>query len=286
MLRQSTNRHGFEWEETEGTEIFLSVLFVSKKCPKMLRDLALAVVLPGERLNMKLITKIRGLTLAGMLLLTQLALAQNQKPEASADGTQAPSQEELRFDLDFPGGSPADLVRAIEKVSGHPINVIIPTDAASVQLPALKMRDAGVAEFFAALSDSSLKLVRQPGGGLAQTRYRFQNQGNGRNAVWYFRQDQSAEPQVFCRYYQLADLLDQYNIDDITTAIQTGWKLLKIESPPQLKFHRETKLLIAVGPEGELVTIDSVLSELRKMHAPPSQRSKPAPKPEGDSEKK
>jgi len=75
---------------------------------------------------------------------------------------------------------------------------------------------------------------------------------------------QPPPPQQFCRFYQLGPYLQDYSIQDITTAIQTGWKLLGVKSSPQLKFHPETKLLIAVGPPEQLATIDTVLSQLRK----------------------
>jgi hypothetical protein len=44
--------------------------------------------------------------------------------------------------------------------------------------------------------------------------------------------------------------------------------MLGVKSPPQLKFHPETKLLIAVGPNEELATIDAVLKELRTAPQP------------------
>src|SRR5690242_14620396 len=60
-----------------------------------------------------------------------------------------------RFDLDFAGGTPNDLVRAIEKATGKPLNIVIPTGAADVPLPPLKMRGITVAELFKALQAAS-----------------------------------------------------------------------------------------------------------------------------------
>jgi len=51
-------------------------------------------------------------------------------------------------------------------------------------------------------------------------------------------------------------------VDDITTAIQTGWKMAGITSPPELNYHKETKLLIAFGEPDQLKTIDNVLQSL------------------------
>jgi len=51
-------------------------------------------------------------------------------------------------------------------------------------------------------------------------------------------------------------------VDDITTAIQTGWKMLGDEEAPTINFHKDTKLLIAVGEPNKLETIDAVLNAL------------------------
>ena len=51
-------------------------------------------------------------------------------------------------------------------------------------------------------------------------------------------------------------------MDDITTAIETGWKMLGDTSPPTISFHKDTKLLIAVGEPSKLETIDAVLQAL------------------------
>jgi hypothetical protein len=107
------------------------------------------------------------------------------------------------------------------------------------------------------------------GGRIYKTFYTFETQGQGENAIFYFKCFKASPPQKFCRFYQLADALQNYSIEDITTAIQTGWKMLGVKSPPELKFHPETKLLIAVGQPEELRTIDDVLSGLRSAPASP-----------------
>ena len=72
----------------------------------------------------------------------------------------------------------------------------------------------------------------------------------------------NAPPPDVCQYFQLAHYLDYYTFEDITTAIQTGWKMLRIDPSPQLSFHAETRLLIAVGPAGAISQIPGVLSQL------------------------
>jgi hypothetical protein len=62
-----------------------------------------------------------------------------QKIIAQASGTPAPEPSLTKFDLDFPGGTPKELVAAIQKAMGRPLNAIIPEDLSGTKLPALKM---------------------------------------------------------------------------------------------------------------------------------------------------
>ena len=63
-----------------------------------------------------------------------------------------------------------------------------------------------------------------------------------------------------CCFYPLAPYLERgYTVDDITTAIRTGWKMSGDKETPTISFHKETKLLIAVGEPDKLEVIDNVL---------------------------
>jgi hypothetical protein len=67
-----------------------------------------------------------------------------------------------------------------------------------------------------------------------------------------------------CRFYALGPYLDWgLSIDDITTAIKTGAKMLGDTNEPTISFHKDTRLLIAVGEPGKLDIIDSVLKALQ-----------------------
>ena len=84
--------------------------------------------------------------------------------------------------------------------------------------------------------------------------------------VWYFYANKPPRGNntKMARYYQLSPYLTKYKIDDITTAIHEGWKMLGDPQMPELSYHQDTKLLIAVGESSDLVVIDSVLQELSK----------------------
>jgi hypothetical protein len=213
------------------------------------------------------------LALVACLWAAQIAHSQ-ESPEAlpvpggvfvnSTIAPNAPTPPAQVFDLDFAGGSPRSLVAAIEKATGKPLNAIVPDEYDNLSIPPMKFKDVTVPALFEALRLSSIKTLMSANGSYYQGDYGFQTRGHGDNAIWYFQVTQPPPPQQFCRFYQLGPYLQDYTIQDITTAIQTGWKLLGVKSPAQLKFHPETKLLIAVGPPEQLGTIDSVLSELRK----------------------
>jgi len=191
-------------------------------------------------------------------------------PEKSAD---------VRFDLDFPGGTPAALVKAIEKSAGKPLNAIIPAGFANEQLPALRMKSVTIKDLFDALQQSSSTTVRLRDrhqiGGTQQftTSYGFQTRGApDYESIWYFSKNAPTEPVEpaeprFCRFYNLAPYLETYKVEDITTAVQTGWKMLGETSPPVMNYHKDTKLLIVVGENAKLALIDTVLSELGKKSA-------------------
>jgi hypothetical protein len=206
---------------------------------------------------------------AGTVVLSDALNQQSQPPALT------------KFNLDFPGGTPAELITAIEKAMGKPLNAIIPDEFANEQLPPLKMSNVDVPRLFQALKLASVKGVQYVtstgfgGGGFGvgsawstyMSGYGFKTEDpKTDDSVWYFFEDKPPQlsPEKTCRFYQLSPYLDRgLTVDDITTAIQTGWKMEGETSPPEISFHKETKLLIAVGEPGKLEVIDNVLKALQ-----------------------
>jgi hypothetical protein len=171
----------------------------------------------------------------------------------------------VKFNLDFPGGTPRELVAAIAKASGRPLNAIVPNDYADWPLPALKMESVDVAQLFKALELASHKQERI-GNTPYSSSYGFWTEGNpSANSIWSFNVSKPLINEKLCRFYSLAPYLDRgLSVDDITTAIETGWKMMGDTSPPTISFHKDTKLLIAVGEESKLDTIADVLKALEQ----------------------
>lgn len=187
-----------------------------------------------------------------------------------------------KFNLDFPGGTPKALVAAIEKAMGKPLNVIIPDEFADTKLPALKMSNVDVPQLFNALVNMSYKYApnnRFGAGGPNMGRdvvssYGFETRDTqsgqlSDDTIWYFFVYKASTPQPpppvekVCQFYSLSPYLDHgFTVDDITTAIQIGWKMAGVTPTPELSYHKETKTLIAYGEPAKLNTIQSVLQTL------------------------
>lgn len=237
--------------------------------------------------------------LVPLLLALNLSPTQGQQPAPSGVGMPrgaAPAEESklTKFSLDFPGGTPQELVNAIQKAMGKPLNVIIPDEHAQVKLPPLKLNNVNVQELFQALVQATLKseTFSQPHipgypfqSSTFQSSCSFSTDGPvvSDDSIWYFRFPKAprppvAEPMRICRFYSLSPYLERgLTVDDITTAIQTGWKMLGDENASTINYHKDTKLLIAVGDQSKLATIDDVLKALTP--PPPPVEKKPEPKP-------
>jgi hypothetical protein len=220
--------------------------------------------------------------------------APNLIRDAMATPPDAPAL--TKFNLDFPGGTPKELVAAIQKVTGRPLNAIIPEEYGNVNLPPLKMSSVTIPKLFHALRLASVKIDSSGYAPFPQqtttTTYGFRAEGNeSDDSIWFFYADKPfpkppGQNQA-CHFYSLAPYLERgFTVDDITTAIQTSWKMLGEKETPNISFHKETKLLIAVGEPSKLEIIDAVLKALEspKVSAPAQApaKAKPAAEPKAD----
>src|SRR5712671_2577137 len=134
------------------------------------------------------------------VLLTTLAMGttfaqESPRPIPAPGGTlglpPSTSPALTKFDLDFKGGSPKDLVAAIQKASGKPLNAIVPDELADVKIPALKMKNVDVPQLFKALEGASSKMeLTKYNNNYQQTHtvYGFRsNPGTvSDDTIWYF----------------------------------------------------------------------------------------------------
>jgi len=185
----------------------------------------------------------------------------------------------LRFDLDFPGGTVGEFVKAVGKARGTPINVVIPEDLMMVTVPEMRMANVDAASLLEAASSALLRPVMHPdrslGRGLVavselrQEGYNFQPVARG---VWTFKQIGGPPPEIPISqsvvFFSLEPYLDRYSIDDIITVIEAGNQLRPDSKPLSLKFHKETKLLVVRGTSEDLDMVKGALIELRSSEKP------------------
>ena len=213
-------------------------------------------------------------------------------PPAAIPGGPSPAVEPVlkRFNLDFPGGTPGALAAAISKAMGRHLNLIIPASHADTKIMPMKVESVTVPDLFRAIQTASARQVPVVTGSTsrsgtmpAQRSFQYKTveisfiptSGTVTDeTVWSFGSTEPTaedsavlakgeEPEQVCQYFQLAPYLQDHTVEDITTAIQTGWKMLKVDPVPQLSFHQETKLLIAVGSSEQVAQIPMVLQQLR-----------------------
>jgi hypothetical protein len=190
-----------------------------------------------------------------------------------------------KFDLDFSGGTPEDLVKAVEKAIGKPLNAIIPDDCADLKISPISVKNVTVAELFEVLIEASQKnerfTVLDPrdrsigGNGsdvyVEDTSYGFSTVGvPTENSIWYFHwnRGRDQEPwEVFsstvCRFYQMEPYLEAgYKVEDVTTAAETAWKMLGVTNAPAISYHKDTEVLIVVGKQEQVDLVGDVLKQL------------------------
>jgi len=188
-----------------------------------------------------------------------------------------------KFDLDFPGGAPKDLVKAIEKATGKPLNTIISDGYEDLKFPAVSVKNVTVVQLFRVLEKNSMHHERRVWRAFSDSThqetlsnpityyereftYGFRTEGvPNDNSIWYLYCDGDPvqiEPKV-CRFYQLSPYLDAgYKVEDITTAIKSGWKMLGLTDAPEISYHKDTKVLIAVGEIDKVDLIGDLLKQL------------------------
>ena len=198
------------------------------------------------------------------------------QPASSAQATVTEAQPKLtKFDLDFPGGTPGELVAAIQKALGRPLNAIIQSQDAKVQLPALKMSGVDVAQLFRALTAGSNRQTFNRAG-YAELQLGFETVGQlSDDSIWFFFVRQPALPPKTTQFFLLTPYLKNgLTVDDITTAVQTAWKMSGSTEGATLSFHKETNLLIAAGDSQSIGTVMQALAALRQPDEKPAPSEK------------
>jgi hypothetical protein len=205
---------------------------------------------------------------------------------------------EPRFDIEFPGGGSEDLVAVIEKASKSRQNIVIHPECRGAEIPQFRLQDVSVSQIFTTLNSLEepefnrgvWRPVPVDGGEIwTLTKYN-KNIYTGFGAM-------PAQPQRprIVKVFNLTHYLEAFKVEDITTAVEGAWNLLGNDgsgAPPNIKYHKDTKLLIVVGTDTEMNVVSDVLQQLSQGAGANSRRAerpsseKPAPPSEKPSESK
>jgi len=197
------------------------------------------------------------------------------------------------FELDFAGGTPRELVKAIEKATDKSLNVVIPDEGANLKIPAISVKGVNVAQLFTILERASARTghywfrnLDSNSGYIDLTNsYGFRTEGPPTdNSIWFFYWNNTTTPQeviapIVCQFYQLGPYLDAgYTVEDITTTIRTGWTMLGETKPSELSYHKDTRVLVAVGLKHRVEMIGEALKQLPTDKPRSGQKETAAPK--------
>ena len=131
------------------------------------------------------------------------------------------------------------------------------------------MKNVDVAQLFQAVQNASVMMQVLPTGhSRNQHGFRTEMASLSDDSIWYFYVEGEWYRPNETRFYLLTPYLNGgLTVDDITTAIQTSWRMRGDVVKPTLSFHKETNLLIAVGSDTGLNTIEAVLKALDRGNA-------------------
>ncbi len=152
---------------------------------------------------------------------------------------------QLFFSVEFAGGTMGELLAQLEKEGKAGANVICSSEVAKVTLPAFKLYHVTIQDLTQALGFVSPLL-----------------HVNYKANVATIKCFESPKAPLKTDIYCIESYLKVYKVEDIVTAIQTAWEMQSREITGKLKFHADTKLLIALGTGEEQEIIKTTLNQL------------------------
>ncbi|AHF94169.1 hypothetical protein OPIT5_07315 [Opitutaceae bacterium TAV5] len=186
----------------------------------------------------------------------QAGIAGPVPTQVTNPGPLAAESAAKRYDLEFPGGTPAQLVAAIRKASEGPCNLIIAPDVAELAIPPLSLGSTTTPRLLRSLAQILSSSNRAT---LFCEDRAYQDEA----AVWVMVQDQNNRPSTSlrCQARNIDFLLIGYSVDEITNALSTAWKLQGNELP-RFVYDKATTLLLVSGTDRQLGLMDEVLTQM------------------------
>ena len=223
---------------------------------------------------------------AGAALIAGFAAAQGPQQGTPARvgqraGPQAPGPVEQGADgpivsIEFKGGTLGDLVRSLQAQGKDPVNIALQGDAAAIPVERMALRNVTVHSALEAALGSRINTVLFEADGTSKQITLEQLAGNGDAAAVFVitRHETQArqmgrEPSV--QVFSIQKLVSGSGAmppEVVLTAIDTGLGLqTRAEGArPQIKFHKDSGLLLVRGEGMDVNLIEQIVSRLQKDH--------------------
>ena len=184
----------------------------------------------------------------------------------------ASNDEEELISVKFAGGTVTEYVKALVKKAGT-INVMLAPEAAEVPMPPVTLTKVTVSAAIDLVDGRSAS----PPGRYIKLDVRHMPQYAEEALPTYHISagvHQTERPSTNASVWTIANLLrgDIFDADDVLAAIETAMDILESTGEPDIRFHKETGLLIARGDRAQLSTIKEVLEQLERSQHLMSQR--------------
>jgi hypothetical protein len=191
--------------------------------------------------------------MSNKVILSALFLALFAAPLAAQEKVISQKPLDKIIDIDFPGGKIPDYLRVIEQQNGVKPNVVVSKVAAELVLPPIRLKTVTVKD--AVMAIEALQWIDT---------YRIHIDSRNPSVLTIIAESQaSGSGMSSVQVFSVKTLLeDSVRIEDIVTAIETAWIMRSQQVSAKLKYHEETKLLIAVGNRDDLRTVENVLRAL------------------------
>jgi len=194
-------------------------------------------------------------------------------PPTPAPRPQLATPQDDRISLNFPGGTLADYIQVLNTAPGiKHLNIILNNGAEKAQVPPVAL--TGVSPMVAL---QVLEEIASISGGIVISSFGGEGSSGGETVWVVSARERPRRPEEFLKtsVFSLGIIADAPAQADetkaaqerqLTTLLSAVEAALSVSTgtPPQLKFHRESGLLIVRGTEDDEQVVRNVISELRK----------------------
>lgn len=209
------------------------------------------------------------LTIVALVCVVGLAAAQSPSNQQQPTAFTPPDPGLIK--LEFPGGTAQQYIDAVRAASDD-ANIVVMGDLAAITMPAVKLRNVDTWAAVRILNE----LPQQQKNLLILVEAGITSDEPDQARVYTVRAQVtrgSLDWKVESTVISVADVLHgEITADDLLTAVEIALEVVgKVDEPAEIKFHKETGLLIARGTGDQIAAIHEVVEQLRMQMRDPSE---------------